>query len=112
MIHHRESLTLRFESCDYLLAVHSRLDNFQRHFSPDWLQLLRVIHNPHSTLANLSHQPVGSDKNIRPSVVEAESRCDRTTVHDVLLTSVEGYLIFPPIPCLVKAGIQLVKLAR
>lgn len=47
VIHYRQSLTLAFKPRDYLLAVHARLDDLERHVGAERMELLGVIHHAH-----------------------------------------------------------------
>src|SRR5688500_14373326 len=56
VIHQRERVPLLLETRDHFLAVHARLDDFQRHAPPDRLHLLRHPDRPKAALANLLKQ--------------------------------------------------------
>ena len=61
VVHHRQGLALRLEACEDLLAVHSRLDDLQRHPATDGRLLVGHVDDTHPPFADLLEQLVGAD---------------------------------------------------
>src|SRR5262249_44827786 len=61
MLHDSQGLPLAFKASDHLFAVHARLDDLERNVAADRLVLLRAVHNPHATLAELLDELVRPD---------------------------------------------------
>ena len=58
VIHQREGLPLGLEPRDDLAAVHPRLDDLERHFTPDRFCLLSLPDDPKAAPAQFLQQPV------------------------------------------------------
>src|SRR5205807_10536495 len=61
MIHQRQRLPLRLKAADDLPAVHSRLEDLERHLAADRLLLLGHEDPAEAALADLLEQLVGTD---------------------------------------------------
>ncbi len=61
MIHHREGLSLGFESRDHLAGVRARLHHLEGDATAHRLELLRGVHDAHAPLAEELDEVVGAD---------------------------------------------------
>ena len=56
MIHHRQGLPFRLETCNHLPRIHTRLDDLQRHTALNRLLLLGHVDHAHAAFADLLQQ--------------------------------------------------------
>jgi hypothetical protein len=60
MIHDSQGLPLELEAREDLAGVHARLDELDRHATPNWLRLLGNPDGSHSAFADFFQQPIAA----------------------------------------------------